>query len=168
MKKRWIIAILPVMLVVVAFGVSLLRDPYRLRAKDRRAWKEHALADITRRIGDSTWLTNEIATVNWKSGEDGLNWLSDHLITMKNGEWIVYSATCSKQPPGIHDIFLGQGSNGKYYYSTFHFCVGMCSLAVLGADQPTNLVSFADSYFLREFDGQSDECLKPTWPVKRR
>ena len=167
MKTRWILAGIPILLLV-AFGLSQFGDPYGLGSKGRKGWKAHALVDIRRWSDDSNWITNEIAAVKRKSGEEDLAWLSNHLITMKNGEWIVYSAVCSKEPPSVHDIFLGRGSNGKFYYSTFHFCVGMCSLAVLGSDQPTNLLSFAESYFLREFDGQSEECLKSTWPVKHK
>ena len=171
MKRRWIIGLLSVVILFAAFGLWSLHDPYRLHAKERREWKDRALTGIAQRVADATWLTNEVGTLKRRSSEGASNieaWVSDHLILAKNGEWIVYSATCWKEPPGVHDIFVGRGSNGRWYFSTFHFCVGMCSLEVLAAEQPTNLVSFADRYSLHEFDGRSDICLNLTWPVRRK
>ena len=46
--------------------------------------------------------------------------------------------------------------------STFHFCVRMQNLSVVG--QPKSLAEFTKTYHVREFDGHSDECLKDTKP----
>ena len=94
-------------------------------------------------------------------------WLTDKLILMKSGEWLVYKSHCSKEEPHIvRDIFLAKGSDGKWYYSTFHFCVGMCVLR-MEETQPPNLSAFVHEYNLREFDGHSDESLRLTksWPA---
>jgi hypothetical protein len=40
-------------------------------------------------------------------------------------------------------------------------------LALRDEEQPDNLAQFIAAYFLREFDGRSDECLNLTWPPKR-
>jgi hypothetical protein len=37
---------------------------------------------------------------------------------------------------------------------------------VLGDDPPGSIGEFANRYWLREFDGKSDECLKNTDPAK--
>ena len=47
---------------------------------------------------------------------------------MTNGAYLVYSQLCTKQNPRIHDIFIARGSDGKWYYSTFHFCIEMFTL----------------------------------------
>jgi hypothetical protein len=84
---------------------------------------------------------------------------------MTNGDWVVYRNVCWKEPSRIPDLFLGRASDGKWYYSTFHFCVRMIVLKdMLG--QPEGLVNFRTNCYLREFDGRSDECLKSTWPLK--
>ena len=81
---------------------------------------------------------------------------------MKNGDWIAYASRCSKEDWRIRDIFIGRATDGKWYYSTFHFCRGMLTLRV--EDRPESLDKFITAYSLREFDGRSDECLKKTWP----
>jgi hypothetical protein len=85
---------------------------------------------------------------------------------MKNGDWILYRSICTKQDRRIHDIFIGRASDGKWYYSTYHFCIGLVTLMMM--DQSENLPEFLKTYYLREFDGHSDKCLKKTWPTKNQ
>ena len=90
-------------------------------------------------------------------------WISEDLIVMTNGQWIAYRNVCQKEAEQIPDMFLGLGSDGRWYYSTYHFCVRMINLKdVMG--QPKSLTEFSKIYYLREFDGHSDECLKETRP----
>lgn len=83
---------------------------------------------------------------------------------MGKGDWIAYTNICQKQDRRIEDLFIGRGSDGQWYYSTFHFCKGM--LVLRGEDRPEDLRSFAKGYFLRTFDGRSDESLRKTWPLR--
>lgn len=134
----------------------------------RKAWKEKAIPEITRRSGDREWVTNEIALLlSQDAGENGRviaqGWLTDCMILMGNGEWLIYKSHCNKFPPHeVKDIFLAIGSDGKWYYSSCHFCVGMVALLMMQREQPPNLAFFAKRYYLYEFDGKSDECLKAT------
>ena len=91
--------------------------------------------------------------------------LTENLILATNGDWIVWASKCSKEDRRIHDIFVGRASDGKWYYSTFHFCNG--KIVLMMEEQPANLGAFIQAYSLREFDGQSDECLGKTWPPER-
>ena len=89
------------------------------------------------------------------------------MILMRSGEWLVYKSHCNKAPPhNVMDIFLAKGSDGKWYYTTCHFCLGMLALRMmqeeLDDERPSDLAFFAKRYHLREFDGRSDECLKET------
>ena len=59
-----------------------------------------------------------------------------------------------------------RGSDGKWYYSTYHFCVEMIVLRDM-LDQPENLAKFRNECALREFDGHSDACLETTWPSRK-
>jgi hypothetical protein len=159
MKKALIIAgvcCLLIAIAVIAFAPS---------SSARRAWKDRAIAEISSRYTDSTWASNEFARLKMGGLEDVSDsdgWLSPHVIVMRNGEWLAYANICQKEDRRIHDLFLGRGSDGKWYYSTFHFCKGMVVLRM--EEQSESLAAFAQTYYLRPFDGNSDECLQKTWP----
>lgn len=168
--KLYVPAVLGLLVAwIVVFLVVANPDRRRLYAQPRKEWKQRAIAEVARLYADQGWLTNEIAGVAQAMRTNevwDVEWYSDHLIRMTNGEWVVCSAICSKQDARIHDIFVGRASDGKWYYSTYHFCVGKM---VLRMKQPSSdMEEFKKTYFLKEFDGQSDECLKKTWPAKRR
>ncbi|NBV20453.1 MAG: hypothetical protein EBS05_00430 [Proteobacteria bacterium] len=141
----------------------------RLHASARKTWKETAISTIERHLADTSWLPKEMALIKAKiesRGEDDGGWFTSDLLVFKNGDWIAYGAKCSKEDIRIHDIFVGRASDGKWYYSTFHFCIGMLDLRV--EERPENLSKFITTYSLREFDGHSDECLEKTWPIPKQ
>jgi hypothetical protein len=172
MKKRIIIGGAVLLLaggVWLWFGLLQYGYPQRLHAKPRKEWKEAAILAIARRAGDPTWVAREIGKLKADATlepSDPERWLSPGLILMTNGEWIAYSNVCSKQNWRIHDLFIGRASDDNWYYSTFHFCIGMVVLR--GQGQPGSVAKFAEEYYLRRFDGQSDECLQETWPPTRK
>ena len=88
---------------------------------------------------------------------------------MINGDWIAYSNVCSKQNRRIHDLFIGRGSDGKWYFSTYHFCINMIALRIRTDIEGAHgsLLEFSNDCYLSEFDGSSDVCLQKTWPPKR-
>lgn len=163
LSKRSVITLAAVLLVLGAVGVWVweLSSGTRLDARARRHWKEEALAKMQQRIGDEPWLAAELERLKPAPPVEMGGWVGDEILVMKNGEWIICQNICSKQNWRIHDLFLGRGSDGKWYYSTFHFCVGKC---VLGVERrPDSLSEFVDAYWLKPFDGRSDKCLKETW-----
>jgi hypothetical protein len=109
----------------------------------RRHWKEEALPLVARWAEDRNWRAQEIGILtNRKSDKHVLaeGWLTDKMILMESGEWLVYKSHCSKEKPHlVKDIFLARGSDGKWYYSTFHFCVGMVALMGEQETQPPSL-----------------------------
>jgi len=140
----------------------------------RRAWKERAVPEIARLAADQKWLAREKAALRSpepfrESRVIAEGWLSERMILMKSGEWLVYRSHCHKRPPhNVKDIFIARGSDGKWYYSTCHFCVGMITLVMeQDGEPPEDIASFARKYNLREFDGKSDECLKETATAPR-
>lgn len=165
-KFKWVLFAAAILIVAaVAYAFVSLRSGDRLDAKPRKEWKDNAIPSVERRAADPAWVTNQITVVKDKIAADGNiegNWIADELLLMKNGDWIAYSSKCRKEDWRIHDIFIGRASDGKWYYSTFHFCIAMSSLR--GSEQPPSLARFISDYSLREFDGRSDECLKKTWP----
>jgi hypothetical protein len=143
---------------VTAFLVGN-RDP--LRAPERRAWKDAAVATLNARRADS--VSAELAQVRLATAATRRSsaWVGPDILLMKNGDWIAYRSICRKEDRRIHDLFVGRGSDGQWYYSTFHFCRGMAVLSM--EDQPASLAEFVHAYSLAPFDGRSDDALKPTW-----
>jgi hypothetical protein len=169
MRKSLAILGAAICLCAVALGVLVLAGgPPRLDSKARKQWKDNAIAEIAKQTSDTAPILKEVEAMKAKpSGElewDG--WISEDLIVMTNGQWMAYRNVCAKEKERIPDLFLGRGSDGRWYYSTYHFCIRMIVLKdMLG--QPGSLAQFLQQGFLREFDGHSDECLKKTWPLKR-
>jgi hypothetical protein len=88
--------------------------------------------------------------------------MSGNLILFKSGEWIVYTNACQKEDRRLHDMFIGRASDGKWLYTTFHFCVGMKVLPMMG--RPADLLFFQKEYLASEFNGSPDAVLGQTWP----
>ena len=147
-------------------AVAVFATGGRLQAEPRREWKEQAIATIERRLSDRQDLQSEIdsiaKTLSTTRPAPG-SWVGQDVLVMKNGEWIAFDNICSKEDSRIHDLFIGHGSDGKWYYSTFHFCRDMTTLRVMQEWQPDSLAQFARAYWLTQFDGRSNEALKTTW-----
>ena len=133
-------------------------------SRGRREFKRQAIAQIQRRIPDKVWLDAEIARLATNARPSEGTWYSDELILAKNGEWIICQSVCPKEQNTTvkQDLFIGRGSDGKWYYSSFHFCVGKCVLA-MEQWQPASLNEFVVAYCLEPFDGRSDDCFRATW-----
>jgi hypothetical protein len=80
---------------------------------------------------------------------------------MANGQYIIFAFWHSPYRGFVGDLFLGCGSDGRWLYSSYHFCNRMA--AVRGDDPPRSIGDFQNRYFVHEFDGKSDECLQDTW-----
>jgi hypothetical protein len=170
-RKKLLLAVATVAFLLGGIGFlasSTTGLSIRLHSKARKDWKNNATVEIAHRASDTNWLASEMEMLRKqviRDRSDSSAWFSDHLILLTNGEWIVFASKCGKEDRRIHDIFIGRGSDGCWYYSTFHFCIGMLDLRM---EEPSaSLAEFRENYFLQEFDGRSDECLKKTWPPKR-
>ncbi len=166
-KKSLLIAIGSVLILAAMGAAIFLRSP-SLQSGERRNWKQKSIAEIAARIADPAWPTNEFARLKAQStGEPSEgSWLTDRIIVTRKGEWLAYASVCQKQDRRVHDFFLARGSDGLWYFSTYHFCIGM--LVLRSEEQPEDLAGFATTYFLQTFDGQSDDCLRKTWPPASR
>ena len=168
MKKKLPVIGAAICLCAAALGVVIFvggpERPDRLDSKARRQWKDNAIVQIAKQASNSAVIFKEIeAMKNTPVESDWDTWLSEDLIVMTNGEWMAYRYVCQKEEERISDLFLGLGSDGRWYFSTFHFCVRMMNLKdkdVVG--QPKSLTDFSRRCHLREFDGHSDECLRST------
>jgi hypothetical protein len=167
MKRRSLIAVALIALLVLGSFVATL--PWMIRhylQAQRRHWKDDAIPAIANLAENKSWREKEIGVLTKMTENEHViekGWLTDNLILMENGEWLVYRSHCSKaKPHTVEDIFLAKGSDGKWYYSTFHFCVGMVALRGEQETQPPSLAMFVHEYNLRQFDGRSDVCLQKT------
>lgn len=144
-------------------AVAMLVFP-SLDSSARRAWKNENIAAISARVASPGWLADELARLGTSAKEaaGGNRWFSEDLILMRNGEWLACANICQKEDRRILDLLIARGSDGRWYYSTYHFCIRK---VVLGEEaQPRDLAAFTQAFYLRAFDGQSDECLQKTWP----
>jgi hypothetical protein len=90
--------------------------------------------------------------------------VGDRLLLMTNDEFVVYSFRHGFNSGFVDHLFLARGSDGRWLYSTYHFCNSM-----VGArfdEQPGSISEFATRYSVCEFDGKSDVCLQRTWPAR--
>jgi hypothetical protein len=166
MQRRTRILVIIITLLLIPLLAWLLYALYGdpLLTPARREFKDQALLTIAARLADEPWIAQHIATISALPPRERAvdRWFTEELLLMQNGDWVIAQHACRKRPPGIHDLFIGRASDGKWYYSTFHFCVGFASLG--GETQPPTLHDFTRLYHLIEFDGRSDDCLNATWP----
>lgn len=130
----------------------LATRPDQYHTLERRAAKARMIEAIERQVGQ---LDPETKL------EEG-DWWDDTFIRFDDGSWITYRARCQKVDPEVFDLFIGRESDGSWYYSTYHFCVGM--LALRDSAQMDRLDDFVSYYALERVDGASDQALLPTWP----
>jgi len=137
----------------------------------RERWKDQAIAEIAAFTENKVQLASEISTLEKARGASaasngndlsGTGWLSNRMILMKNGEWLAYTSCNAHESPLVRDHFIAKGSDGKWYYTSNHFCKGMLCLLQDIETPPTNLSFFIRAYHLKAFDGKSGECLNET------
>jgi hypothetical protein len=162
-RKILVWASVPLLIVAVVAGWGATVHFRSERA--RESWKSATLRELA-----GTSITNEqirIELEQIKNPTPNLNfgWAHDHVILMTNGEYLVYAFWHGFNNGSVDHLFLAHGTDGKWYYSTYHFCSHMAG--IVGDDPAGSIGEFASRYSAREFDGISDVCLKHTWPPKR-
>ena len=124
--------------------------------EETKEWKDRAIQEISKQVEES------------KEPKEEENWLTQEWIICKNGEWVAYRAVDGSHPwhensADFASIFICYTSDKKWYYSTYHFCIGMTAFRHRD-EQPESLNEFIANYWLQPFDGKSDEALKSTRP----
>ena len=93
----------------------------------RKHWQAESVAMIRAWAADPGWqeaertaLANDVPMYEGQILFSG--WLTEHLMLMENGDYLIYRMQCPKQQLGeVDDFFIAYGSDGKWYYST-HSC----------------------------------------------
>lgn len=155
---------IPVVLVGLVFGGWSVTRYKHERA--RAAWKTPALERLAGLTLTNVDIGRELETLKAGRGAGAhQEWAGDRVLLMTNDEYLVYAFRHGFDNGFVDHLFLAQGSDGRWYYSTYHFCSSMAGVRF--DDPPGSIAAFASRYAAREFDGKSDVCLQHTWPEKR-
>jgi hypothetical protein len=134
--------------------------------RGRAKWAAAALPRLAGLSSTSEVVRTEIAQLKAPTPNLDYGWAHDEVILMTNGEYIVYAWRHGFNSGFVDHLFLGHGSDGKWYYSTYHFCNHMAG--ILGDDPAGSIAEFTARYWVREFDGKPEHCLKRTWHYERK
>jgi hypothetical protein len=150
-------------LLILVFGWKpFLRYHYN---RERANWKAWALPHLVRQSVTNEEMRDEFEALKAGPGDEKFFvWARKNIVMMTNGEYLVYAFRHGFNSGFVDHLFLARGSNGHWYYSTYHFCMDMAGILGSGDRQPGSISEFAGRYSVREFDGKSDECLRHTWP----
>lgn len=100
-------------------------DAWRqLSAIRREAWVERAVTDVERWSADPAWVASRTGRPD--------DWLQPHFLLMRNGEWLTFCQVAGKTDRTLDDVFVAKGADGRWYYSEFHFCVGLVTARMMG------------------------------------
>lgn len=148
-----------VLLVAVPVGAFRV---YQWRYEHARGvWKTAALQRLATLSATNEDIRRELEELKAPSGPgEYRRWTGEQVALMTNGEYIVYAFWHGANSGFVDHLFLGRCSDGRWLYSTYHFCNHM---AGADADPPGSINEFAATYSAREFDGKSDVCLNHTW-----
>jgi hypothetical protein len=164
-SRRLIICIsVPVVCVALVLGWwAVTRYKYQ---RARAVWKTTTLDRLSGLSLTNDAISQELEALKENRGtREQWEWTGEHVLVMTNGEYFVYASRHGFNNGFVDHLFLAHGSDGRWYYSTYHFCNSMAG--VRGDDPPGSIREFASRYCAREFDGRSDVCLQHTWPEKR-
>ena len=150
--------------VLVAVVLAAAFRAYWWRYEHARAvWKTAALQRLAGLSNEA--VSRELEQLKESAGAgEYRRWTGDEVVLMTNGEYIVYAFWHGSNSGFVDHLFLGRCSDGRWLYSTYHFCI---SMAGADADPSGSINEFAATYSAREFDGKSDICLEHTWPPKK-
>lgn len=133
----------------------------------RAAWKAATLQRLAGLSITNENLSQELRMLkNGASRGGDRDWAGDNVLLMTNGEFLIYAFRHGFNSGFVDHLFLAHGSDGRWLYSTYHFCNSMAAL--MSEEPPGSIDEFAKRFSAHEFDGKSDECLKHTWPPKSR
>jgi hypothetical protein len=162
-RKVAIFASVPLLIVAVWFAWGAAVQYKFQRAREN--WKNATLRKLAETSITNEQIRVELDQIRNPTPNLNFGWAHDQVILMTNGQYLVYAFWHGFNSGAVDHLFLAHGTDGKWYYSTYHFCSQMAG--ILGDDPAGSIGEFVSRYSLREFDGKSDECLKHTWPPKR-
>ena len=159
-RKLIVRIFIPIILLGLAIGWFSINRYKHLQA--RAAWKTSALERLASQSLDNEIISEELETLKASRGAgSSQNWIGENVLMMSNNEYLVYASRHGSSREFVDHLFLAHGSDGHWYYSSYHFCNSMVML--MSDEPPGSIVDFVSRYAAREFDGKSDVCLQSTW-----
>jgi len=160
--SRRVIVLLAIfsVLILSLFGLRALVHYKYERA--RTAWMSTTLSQLAKTSMTNAEILTEIDQMKHPTSDLNFGWTHEHVLLMTNDEFLIYAFYHGFNNGFVDHLFLAHGSDGRWYYSTYHFCNSMA--AVIADEQPSSIAEFVKHYSVREFDGKSDVCLQHTWP----
>ena len=108
-------------LIVVLFAVWVAVVKHR-DEHARKLWKDEALVQLAKTSLTSEEVRTEIAQLKHPTPNLDLGWTHEQVLLMTNGEFMVFAFRHGFDDGFIDHLFLAHGSDGRWYYSTHHFC----------------------------------------------
>jgi hypothetical protein len=129
--------------------------------RKRVQWKGPALERLASLSTTNEQIRQELDALKaTNTNNTEVGWVHEHVLCMTNGEHIIYEYRHGANIYFPPHLFLGRCSDGRWLYSSYHFCNSMNMVRF--DEPPGSIAEFAKRYSAREFDGKSDECLKMT------
>ena len=75
-------------------------------------------------------------------------WSGEQVLLMKNDEYLIYASRHGFNNGFVDHLFLAHGSDGRWLYSTYHFCNSMAG--VMSDDPPASISEFVTRYSARQ------------------
>ena len=164
--SRKLIIGLSIPLILVALVVGWWSFTRYKEHRARADWMATTLPRLASLSLTNEDINRELESLKATRGAgDRQEWAGDHVLLMTNDEYLVYASRHGFNNGFVDHLFLAHGSDGSWYYSTYHFCNHM--VGVISDNPPGSIAEFARTYSARRFDGKSDVCLQHTWPEKR-
>lgn len=159
---RYIVLSGALLLAITALLLGAKATAQSHARRQRAAWEAKALPGLAGLSLTNQQILTEIDQIRNPIPPSNFGWANEHVILMTNGEYLVYAWHHGANNGFVDHLFLAHGSDGGWYYSTYHFCNSMVGIQ---SDNPAGSIGeFAKRYSVRSFDGKSDECLNHTWP----
>src|SRR4051812_16180878 len=117
---------LVIMIIVGLAGVWLFAR--QKAARHRAQWKAPTLQRLTALSITNEEIQREINDLKARP-RPSQDWANDQVLLMANGEYIIFSFRHGANNGFVDHLFLGHGSNGKWLYSTYHFCNQMAAVS---------------------------------------
>ena len=103
----------------------------KARAELARAqWKGPALERLASLTVTNEEILQELHQLRTPTPQLDFGWAHHHVLLMTNGEFIIYAFRHGANNGFVDHLFLGHGSDGRWLYSTYHFCSSMGVLGV--------------------------------------
>ena len=159
-RRVYVLATISIIFVVAIFGYAALR---RKEFRDRADWMTATLPKIAQLSTSNQFVGEQIQLLKTSTRKgNNPDWTGQYILLMTNGEYLVYCFRHGNNNGTLPHLFLARSSDGRWFYSTYHFCNEM--VGAMGDAPPASIDDFAKRYFALEFNGKSEECLKTTWP----